>query len=316
MAVIKRIIGVLATGYILMFFSENLFWARIRPDDNLSGWMMTWIAYSILAYIFIRLISYFNVKSIWGVLLCGAVFGWLAEGVIVQTMYEDLPLSISFTGLGWHSLVSVCIGWYGLRLVFRQSITRAMIMTCLIGLVYGFWAVSWWTEPGEVPQYPINFAMFSTVIAVLLILSYWLTDRTIELPLKSHWSLDLLIGIMTFLYFVFIAIPIAKWAAIILPILLAIVALALLRMKMIDRKITLNLFPGNTPNAVRYLTILLIPLISSLIYSTIFSAGWRLHTNWIMYLVVTPAGFILFLYSLYFHFFTKIKTIATEITII
>ena len=109
MRAIKNIFLVLSTGYIFVYFSEHLFWARIRPEDSLKNWTSAWMAYSLMAFVFLAIVSHFNIKNIWALFLAGAVFGWLAEGVVVQTTYEMLPLSISFTGLAWHALLTVWI---------------------------------------------------------------------------------------------------------------------------------------------------------------------------------------------------------------
>ncbi len=34
MRIAKQILGVLATGYILMFYSELVFWAHVHPGDS------------------------------------------------------------------------------------------------------------------------------------------------------------------------------------------------------------------------------------------------------------------------------------------
>ncbi len=104
---------VIATGFIFFYFSEQLFWARPRPGDSPGGWLATWMAYSALAFIFLVILNHFRVSSIWVVFLAGAAFGWITEGVVVQTTYESLPLSISFTGLAWHALITVL--WAGMR---------------------------------------------------------------------------------------------------------------------------------------------------------------------------------------------------------
>ena len=36
MRIAKQILGVVATGYILMFYSELVFWAYVRPGNSLS----------------------------------------------------------------------------------------------------------------------------------------------------------------------------------------------------------------------------------------------------------------------------------------
>ena len=110
----RRLVVTLAAGYILVFYSESMFWARYRPgEDSVASYLVTWIVYSLSAFVFLSLVSLLRVRNIWALFLCGALFGWLTEGVIVQTMYDDFPLNISFTGLAWHALISIWVGWYG-----------------------------------------------------------------------------------------------------------------------------------------------------------------------------------------------------------
>lgn len=107
MPIVKQILGVLATGYILFFYSELVFWVRVQPVDTLPGRISAWLAYSLLAFVFLTILMRFRVRTVWALFLAGAVFGWMTEGIVVQTAYEDLPFSLSFTGLAWHALISV-----------------------------------------------------------------------------------------------------------------------------------------------------------------------------------------------------------------
>jgi hypothetical protein len=50
--IIKQILGVLVTGYILFYYSELVFWARVKPTDSLPEWTSTWLAYSLLVFVF------------------------------------------------------------------------------------------------------------------------------------------------------------------------------------------------------------------------------------------------------------------------
>ena len=121
MRFLKYLLAVLAAGYILMYFSELLFWARRAPGDSLAGWLGTWLVYSLTGFIMLSLGGHFRARSIWALFLAGAVFGWLTEGLVVQTAYEDLPLSLSFTGLAWHALISVLVGWRAMRVALRRG---------------------------------------------------------------------------------------------------------------------------------------------------------------------------------------------------
>ena len=113
---LRKAAVILANGYILFFFSERVFWSFWRPGDTLPEFLITWIAYCLLGWIFLDLVRRFKVASFPPLFLCGAVFGWVGEGVVVDTLYGNptnpFPLSISFTGLAWHALLSVGVGWY------------------------------------------------------------------------------------------------------------------------------------------------------------------------------------------------------------
>ena len=189
MRILKNLTAILSTGYIFLYFSEHLFWARVRPDDSLLNWLTTWLAYSLSAYVFLRLVSYFRVRNIWALFLAGAVFGWLTEGVIVQTTYESLPLSISFTGLAWHALITVWLGWYAVRKALLSSSMRTTVkLAALIGLGYGLWAINWWLEPDGGVATLREFAMYSFTITTLVILAYRLANWSLFTPIRwNKW---------------------------------------------------------------------------------------------------------------------------------
>jgi hypothetical protein len=113
----QKVLFVLANGYILLFFSEMMFWGHMALKDL----PMTLLAYSTIGFVFLTAVTHFRIQDKWGLFLAGALFGWLAEGVLVQTTYEELPLSLSFTGLAWHALLTIWLGWYWLPQSLRQK---------------------------------------------------------------------------------------------------------------------------------------------------------------------------------------------------
>ena len=91
-------------------------------------------------------------RAPWAIFLAGAFYGRLDEGIVVQTMYGTndgpFPASISFTGLAWHALIDVWIGWYLIRRVLAQNkYLKTIALACGVGLFYGFRAIFWWNEP-------------------------------------------------------------------------------------------------------------------------------------------------------------------------
>lgn len=298
-AIARNIAGVLATGYILMFFSEHLFWAHVRPGDSLAGWLMTWLVYSLLGYAFLTLVSRFQARTIWAVFLCGAAFGWLAEGLVVQTAYENLPLSISFTGLAWHAAISVLVGWRMMRRALQAGFKQTLRLSIMIGVLNGLWAISWWNEPGERITPIVEFALYALITQGLVILAYWIESRTIRGTLKPNRPVEFAVGLIALLYFVFVTIPAAPKATWILPALLLIVFFTLRRNRTNEGKEISLYSQVDRPPFLNYLGLWAIPFAAILVYALAAAAGLRWHTNWVFYLVATPLGFILLMAALY-----------------
>lgn len=300
MNTLKNSLFILSTGYIFVFFSEHLFWAQIRTDDSFRNWVSAWMAYSLMAYVFLCLVSYFRVKGLWALFLAGAVFGWLGEGVIVQTTYDMLPLSISFTGLAWHALFTVWVGWYAVqRALLSSSIWSSIKLSSLIGLIYGFWAINWWVEPdGQVSSVP-EFATFTFTTTTLVIFAYWLANWSSLTPMKwNRWTI-ILVTTLFVLYFFAITVPASPIAIIILPVLLGVAYWGLRQNRIFESEGSLlDIFNGHTP-LQNYLGLFGIPITSTLIYALAMSINLKAHTNWILYLITTPLGFILFATGLY-----------------
>ncbi len=168
----------LATGYVLMYYSELVFWARFKPGDTLGGLAATWLFYSLAAYAFLSVLVFFRVHNLWGIFLAGALYGWLVEGVIVQTMYDAFPWQISWTGLAWHALLSVLVGWYWMLKALRSHApASAWLSSAAIGLFIGFWAISWWVEEPESITSIVDFAIFILAATILLAVGYSVIDR-------------------------------------------------------------------------------------------------------------------------------------------
>jgi hypothetical protein len=298
MRIVKHLTGILATGYTLVFYSELVFWAHVRPEDSLLNWTQTWLAYSLLGFVFLSILTHFRIRSVRALFLAGSVFGWLAEGVIVQTTYEALPLSISFTGLAWHALISVWVGWYAMRRALHTSLRTSLLLTSAVGLFYGLWAISWWVEPDGALTSPIDFAQYALISTLLLILATWLADRTQTPAWTPSRPVEIVIAILFLLYFIFIAVPAAPLALIILPLLLAMVYFALRRNKRFETQAAL--FPdASVPVPLgRYLCLLLMPASAAAFYAAAYTLSLHWQTNWLIYLVTTPLGFILFGVSL------------------
>ncbi len=300
MRILKSVLLTLSTGYILMYFSEHLFWSRIRPGDSITGWFATWIAYSLMAFIFLVLVSYFRVKTLWSLFLAGAIFGWIGEGIVVQTAYEMLPLSISFTGLAWHALIAVWVGWYAFQKSLLSSNPRSILKLSIgVGFCYGLWAINWWLEPDGGVSSVSEFAAFSFITTLLVILAYRLANWSSSASLILNRWIIIFISSIFLLYFCFVTIPAVSVAAIILPLLFGITFLALFQNRINESEGSFLDMYGERIPFLRYLSLFVLPATGVLFYALAVTLNLRWHTGWILYLITTPLGFLLFGVSLY-----------------
>lgn len=296
----KQILGILATGYILMFYSELVFWAHVRPGDSWLNWLSTWLAYSFLAFVFLSLVGRTRVHTIWALFLAGAAFGWLTEGVLVQTTYENLPLSISWTALAWHALISVWVGWYALNVALSAGLRQTALAAASIGLFFGFWSICWWVEPApEGAITPLtDFAAFAAISSGLLALAYWTYHRTLPSTFMPSRTVQAVAMLLVVLYFVTVAVPAAPVAAIVLPVLTLLVTLALRRNWQMEARPSALTRTTQTVPSWNYVGLLLLPLTAIGFYAAALAMELTWRTNWITYLITTPLGFILLILAL------------------
>lgn len=310
---LKRVLIGLTTGYIIFFYGELVFWATPeREGMSLPSLLLTWLAYSVMAYVFLCVVSVFKVRRAAAVFLAGAFYGWFEEGIVVQTMYGSdhgpFPMSVSFTGLAWHALIGVFVGWYLVRKVLATGgVLKTIGLASAIGLFYGCWGIWWWNEPPEAMKSMletgrkdillIRFAGFAFGTSAALVLAHWLYHRVLPFAFKPSKAELWFFGVVTFLYYAFITVPAAPKALWVLPSLLAVTFWALNRNRLTEsRPDAISAFDREV-KPLRYLLLLFIPLVAIGIYFLGLAADARLRTNLVVYYVFSPFGFLMWIAS-------------------
>jgi hypothetical protein len=290
-----NVVYALFTGYLLCYYSEWMFWAGRRLDTNPLEHIPTWLAYSFLAYLFLLTVRYFRVRSVWAMFLAGAVYGWLGEGVLVQTMYDSFPLNISVTGLSWHALISVLGGWYFMRKWLRSSTRNTLLGSIGLGLYYGFWSSGWWVESPV--NDPLTQFLYNMTLGIPLVVAYAglarIGDNSFS-PTKFSMACVFTISLV---YFVFITILTQPLALLIFPPVMGIVLFTLYQNRKREPS-EVKPSPQQVP-AYRFLMLLVMPLTMSAVYALNHIADFPIETLTPIYLVELLLGFLMLFISLY-----------------
>jgi hypothetical protein len=313
-ALLKRVLLAMTSGYILVYYGELVFWATPERDGMTAGGILAqWLIYTVFAYAFLCVVSIFRVRSVWAVLLAGAFYGWFEEGIVVQTMYgtpdNPFPVSIAFTGLAWHMLVGVFVGWYLVRRVLAQNrVFKTIGLACVIGLFYGAWAIWWWAEPpapmkalldaGHKEVLLVRFGIFALSTTAVLIVAHWLYNRVLPFVFKPGKIELWFFAVATILYFAFVTVPAAPKALWVLPPLMAITLGALNKNRRVEsERDAISAFNANV-KPLNYLLLFLIPLVAISIYSLALATGASLRTNLVVYYGGSALGVLLWMVSI------------------
>jgi hypothetical protein len=298
MQFIRRVLTALSTGYINYFFSETVFWGRFNPETPRWEFIISWIAYSIITYILLTVIDRYHVRSFWALFLAATVYGWTCEGVLAQTLYHNLPFSISLTGLSWHALIVVCWAWYSTRRALAHGSAWSVARTSIcLGLFWGAWSVFWWIE--NKTRTPLeDYIYYATLSGTLLVIAFAFANYVQPAKFAASAVEAWLLFALAAGWFLIIAVA-APIILAILPPLMGIVFLALRKNRRQEARPDVLVDLKMPVPWHRYFILCLVPVTSILFYSLMWVIGSGLPTGWVVYAVTTPVGFILLAISLY-----------------
>lgn len=300
MGFIKRLLLVLSLGYILYFFSERVFWSFWRPQETVVETISVFILYSLLAYLIILIIKFFNVKNIYSIFITGAIFGWLGEGLLTTTLYGiegiPFPLSISWTGLAWHALITFTLGFYLISFyINKNQKIKLVLLSIFMGLFWSLWAIFWKTENPSLNIPFESFLIHSLVSSLLFILSFIYFSKFIDKGFNPRLIEKIIVPILLIIYFILVIYSSNPSSLIILPILLVLSFLILYKNKKMEAN---NIFTNKTKNNyLNYLILIIIPVIASASYYLIYNWNIVFKSNLIVYYITMPLGFVAFIYS-------------------
>jgi hypothetical protein len=297
MRALRNLSHALCTGYVACFFSERLFWTVLWPDATAGDLLLTWLAYSALAYLFLTVIHWSAADGWSSTFLAGSVYGWLAEGGLANTLYggessAPFPWSISITGLSWHTLLTIMVGWWGVRVALRVGRARQLAMICAsVGMFWGFWSMFPLQEQPPIYTPTASFAVQAIGFSLALLLAWAAINKLGFDSFAPGWPGTLIALAAVGLFYVQHAAA-QGWVVALLPLLVAL-SLGLLAL---NRKLRAQ---AATSAALASNRLLLWWLLTPLLATAVFAAlkatgGEKLPIAPTLYLIAGTAGFVVY----------------------
>lgn len=236
----RSLVATLVVSALLTVFSESIYWYSGGTDYP-----------GRTAYYLIPTIAFLWAATTWpvagwpGVVLLGAVYGFVTEGVLTPVVYGGFPFdpfAISYTSLAWHGPVSVGFGLVVLhRVLAGRAIVRPVALLALAGVAWGVWAMSLRLpgaddEPASIaalvgPVEPRVFALYASVATAVVAVCHLLLGRAVRprdlVPCRIWTRIMVVVGAI---WFVVLIVPAAPWAPLELAVLLLVCRAGLRRL--------------------------------------------------------------------------------------
>ena len=282
---------------ILMFFSEYYFVnqdpvleliSNIKSNPILA--LPAFIAFStfyvLFTYPLLISLSYFNIRTLSGLLLGGAFFGWATEGLTLPVIYEAIPVSFMFPSVSWHALIDVIIGFYFIRIFMRKfSLISNIILFIILGAIWGALATWYWDSSNAEIMQALSVSDF-TILAIVAsgfwLIGMFLADKFGQKQfIASKWELAL-IGVIYVILYIIIALPYLPLSMLIIA-LIGVTILALWRQKnSLKGQTILEKLNQERPSIWKYFSVLLTPIIAIFIYLVFYNANIKVPTDLIV----------------------------------
>jgi hypothetical protein len=272
---VQRWLSIALLGAIGMYGSEMLFWSAPPSPVLPAELAQTWLAYALATAAALMAMAATGARSWLAVFLAGCIFGWLTEGVVVQTVYDLFPYTLVFTGMSWHALLTALLIGLGVRRAVSWGLPRQLLFLLALALFYGLWAQYWPLERPALPP-PLTVTLYLCGLGLCVPLANLVLDWLPPRLVFSKWEVIVVAGLFLGLWGLqFLDTPDLRRLAV--PLAIA-ATLWLLHRLGSGQGVDL----GTTPQALRWRhwLFLLVPALTSVLAISGWAALGGIETNW------------------------------------
>lgn len=193
---LQRWLTVAALAAIGVFASENLFWSAPPGPLTPLDLLLTWLAHALATTASLMALTATRASGWLAIFLSGCIYGWLVEGVIVQTVLDAFPYTMVFTGMSWHALPTVLLVALGVRLSAGWPLWRQLAYLLALSALFSLWALYWPIERAPMPD-PLTVAWYLCGLGLVVPLANMTLDHLPPTPQFSRWEIGIVAGLFT-----------------------------------------------------------------------------------------------------------------------
>ncbi len=209
---------------IVVLASERVFW--FWAGFNADSVLFLGAFYLIPTMVGLWALALSSASQVHQVVLAGALYAFVTEGVLTPVVYTDGPLPVlAAMFVGWHGLIAFVGFWYLVRRwLLDRAVWRLAAGGVLFGGLWGVWALaSAFGDPPDKAEAlesgfdltvlePAAFARYALMVGVTLALCHWLIGFVWPVRWRpGKWSTRLLV-LISVGYFSLAVLPAVFWA--------------------------------------------------------------------------------------------------------
>ena len=182
---LKRWAFLILSSIIMVFYSEKMYW-------YVQGYAYVELSFYYIfgVYMFFWIIQKFRVQSFWPMFVAAVSYPLYVEGLFTGIITLDTSIFVMLSYfIGWHTTLSVILGWYfHHKWLIQRETGKIIASSILIGIFWGAWSVVYWTETQtndpemqemfKLGQWRIyEFALLAFYLAALYALAHFLIGK-------------------------------------------------------------------------------------------------------------------------------------------
>ena len=302
------------TSTILVTASERVFW--YWAGFNADSVLFLGAFYLIPTAAGLWVVALAPVLRVHQVVLAGAFYAIVTEGVLTPVIYADGPLPVlAAMFVAWHGLIAFVGFWYLIRRwLLRRDRTQLMVGSMSFGAFWGVWALA--SALGDPPDAaealeadfdvtvldPTNFGRYALMVGVTLVAAHWLIGFVWPTGWRPTRRATIALLLISGAYFSVAVLPAVFWAPLKLAIML-IVTWRLLRHQQAPALQTPTIL-DQLSGRVRLIDcslLLLMPLTAAVSYALVWplrdQAQVLTTTYWSLVWIQVLIGFIAYIWA-------------------